>query len=380
LGKGGAFFRQVLVVVQFSISVFLITDTIIVAKQMSYVKHKELGYHQEQMLEISMFNGDFQHNKRAFRQELLSDANISSVCMMSGAPGGFFDQYMFEAEGQNGRIWKARTEFADFEYVKTLGLKIIAGRDLSSDYPTDTSSSVLINRTAAIDLGYKPGEAIGKWIRNTLVDSARRQIVGVVEDFNYRSLKEQIEPLVISPSSARYVALVGVKPGNLSAGIEAVKKAYARAAPGYPFEYSFLDQQFDIAYQRDVRQQEILTLFSGLAIIIACLGLFGLTSFTAAKRTKEIGVRKVLGSSVRNIILLLSRDLLKPVLLAMLIAIPVAYVVMGQWLQNFAYRTGLPWWVFGLSALVTSFIAVGTVSIKAGKAALANPTRSLRSE
>ena len=155
---------------------------------------------------------------------------------------------------------------------------------------------------------------------------------------------------------------------------------YARAAPGYSFEYTFLDQNFDELYKKDLRQQNILSLFSGLAILIACLGLFGLTSFTVARRTREIGVRKVLGSSVQNIILLLSKELLKPVLLATLISIPIAYAVMQNWLRDFAYRTALPWWVFVLSALITVAIALFTVSLKAIKAALTNPVKSLRTD
>jgi len=217
-------------------------------------------------------------------------------------------------------------------------------------------------------------------VLNPVRDTARRRIVGVVEDFNYTSLKENIEPLVISPAMDRRVAVVRLRAGNLQNNIAVVKSAYTRAAPAYPFEYTFLDEKFDEMYKKDIRQQRLLSVFSGLAIIIACLGLFGLASFTAAKRTKEIGVRKVLGSSVQNIVMLLSKDLLKPVLLATIIAIPLAYTVMNNWLQNFAYRTGLQWWIFLFAALVTVAIALITVSFKAVKAALANPTKSLRSE
>ena len=162
--------------------------------------------------------------------------------------------------------------------------------------------------------------------------------------------------------------------------IASVKEDYNRAAPGYPFEYSFLDQKFDEMYKTDIRQQTLLSVFSALAIFIACLGLFGLASFTAAKRLKEIGVRKVLGSSILNIVLLLSKDLLKPVLLATIIAIPVGYYFMGKWLQSFAYNTSLRWWIFLLAALVTIVIALVTVSFKAIRAAMANPVKSLRTE
>ena len=380
LGKGGSLFRQTLVVVQFSISVFLITGTIIITKQMSFIKNQDLGYNQEQTLLIPLDNNDIFNHLNGFKQQLQANSNIASVSMMSGEPGGFFDEHTFEVEGQDNKIWKGRTEFADFEYVKTLGLKIIAGRDLSSQYPTDTTSAVLLNRMAATDLGWTPQQAIGKWIKNTVRDSLRRRVVGVVENFNYTSLKENIDPLVISPSMDRRVAVVRLRAGNLQSNIVMVKKAYTGAAPAYPFEYTFLDQKFGELYRKDIRQQTILSIFSGLAILVACLGLFGLASFTAVKRTKEIGVRKVLGSSVQNIILLLSKDLLKPVVLATLVAIPVAYTVMHSWLQNFAYRTGLQWWIFALSAGITVAIALATVSFRAVRAAMANPTMSLRSE
>ena len=380
LGKGGSLFRQVLVVVQFSISVFLITGTIIINKQMSFVKNMELGYNQDQAMIIPLDNNEIGEHMNSFKQDLQADSRIAGVSMMTGEPGGFFDLHTFEVEGQGDKIWRSRTEFADFEFVKTLGLKIIAGRDLSAQYPTDSTLAVLVNRAAALDLGFTPQQAIGKWLRNTSRDSLRRRIVGVVDNFNYTSLKEHIEPLVISPSMDRRVTVVRLKGGNVESGIAHVKQAYARAAPAYPFDYTFLDQKFEKLYTRDIRQQQILSIFSGLAIIIACLGLFGLASFTAAKRTKEIGVRKVLGSSVQNIILLLSKELLKPVLLATMIGIPVAYLVMHNWLQSFAYRTGLQWWVFALSSLVTIAIALATVSFRALKAALANPTKSLRSE
>ncbi|HVX48949.1 MAG TPA: FtsX-like permease family protein, partial [Chitinophagaceae bacterium] len=380
LGKGGSFFRQVLVVVQFSISVFLITGTIIINKQMGYVKNKSLGYNQSQTLVIPLDNNDIYNHMVEFKNGLQGNSNVTGVSMMSGEPGGFFDEHTFEAEGQDNKIWKSRTEFADFEFVKTLGLKIIAGRDFSARHPTDTTSAVLINRTAAGSLGFTPQQAVGKWLKNTVRDTVRRYVIGVVEDFNYGSLKENIEPLVISPSTDRRVALVRLSAGNLQNNIVAVKRAYSTVAPSYPFEYTFLDQKFGELYKKDLKQQEILSIFSALAIVIACLGLFGLASFTAAKRTKEIGVRKVLGSSVQNIILLLSKDLLKPVLVASLIAIPVAYTVMNNWLQTFAYRTALQWWVFAFAAAITVFIALFTVSFKAVKAAMANPTKSLRSE
>jgi putative ABC transport system permease protein len=379
LGKGGSVFRQSLVVLQFSISVFLIIGTIIIITQMKYVKNKNLGYDESQTVVIPIDNDDIYNNRLLFKHELESQPGISSVSLMSGEPGGFFDVQGFKAEGKN-EMYKLRSEFADFEFLKTLGLKTIAGRNFSSSFPTDSANSIMINRKAAAILGWTPEEAIGKWITNTIRDTVNRRVIGVVEDFNFLSLKEKMDGLVIAPNDDRRVAVIKLLPGNITASLKKIRDAYNSAAPVYPFTYSFLDQKFDELYKTDLRQQTILSVFSGLAIFIACLGLFGLASFTATKRTKEIGVRKVLGSSTGNIVVLLSKDLLKPVLIATCIAIPVGYMAMKSWLNSFAYRTPLYWWIFAVAALITIVIALITVSFKALKAGLANPTTSLRAE
>lgn len=379
LGKGGSAFRQILVVVQFSISVFLIVCTIVIFNQMNYIRNKHLGYNQSQTAIVRIDNNDIYNNRNVFKHELQNKSNVESVSLMSGEPGGFFDLFTFDVEGQHS-IWKARTEFSDFEFVKTLGLKIIAGRDFSPLHTTDTTDAVLINHTAVTKLGFTPEQAIGKWIKNTVFDSLPRRIVGVIEDFNFLSLKENMDALVIAPREDHRVALIKLKPGNIQSALSIIKNEYEKVAPQYPFEYSFLDEKFDELYKKDLRQQTILTVFAGMAIFIACLGLFGLASFTATKRFKEIGVRKVLGSSVQNIIVLLSKDLLKPVIIAACIAMPVGYYAMNKWLQNFAYKTTLHWWIFLLAALITFGIALFTVSIKAVKAASANPVKSLRTE
>lgn len=379
LGKGGSTFRQILVVVQFSITVFLILSTIIIAKQMNYLKNTQLGYNKEQTVMVSIDNNDIYNNRNAFKRQLENESGVQSVSLMSGEPGGFFDGQVFDVQDHNER-WNARTEFADFQFVKTLGLKIIAGRDFSSSYPTDTTDAVLINKTAATKLGWTPEQAVGKWIENTIRDTVKRRIIGVVADFNFESLKSNIEPLVIAPNPDRRVALVKLKPGNIKAGVVLVEKAYKNVAGAYPFEYRFLDEQFNELYKKDIRQQTILSVFAGLAILVACLGLFGLASFTVTKRFKEIGVRKILGSSVKGIVVLLSKDLIKPVLIATFIALPAGYWAMNKWLQNFAYKTSLSWWIFVLAAFITILIALITVCFRAINAATANPVDSLRSE
>lgn len=379
LGKSGAAFRQTLVIFQFIISVLLIVGTMVIIRQMNYVKNKKTGYNKDQVLLVKIDNGDLYNHRDLFKKTLENEQGIESVSMMSGEPGGFFDTYMFNSEGQKNK-WQANSEFVDFQYVKTLGLKIIAGRDFSSQFVTDTTDAVLINRTAATKLGWTPEQAIGKWIQNSVRDSLKRRIVGVVEDFNFLSLKRSMNPLVIAPGDDNRVILIKLKAGNITQTINTIKKDYATAAPVYPFEYSFLDQQFGEMYQTDIRQQRILTVFACLAIFIAALGLFGLASFAATKRIKEIGVRKVLGASVKSIVMLLSKDLLKPVLVATAIALPLGYFVMKKWLQNFAYRTPLHWWIFLFAACITFGIALLTVGYKSYRAARANPVKSLKTD
>lgn len=381
VGKHGAFFRKALVVFQFGISVLLIISVTIVMKQMHYVRTTDLGFNKEQSMIVRLDNGKISDNKINFKNQLQADPAVSSVSLMTGEPGGFHDTYGFEAESKPGEKLMLNTEFADFEYVKTLGLKIIAGRDFSPQFPTDSTYAVIINRAAADLLGYTPQQAIGKWIKNISGDSVRRKIVGVVEDYHYASLKQAIGPLVVSTKKDdRRLALIKLKTVQMQQVIDRIRKMYVANAPDFPFEYNFLDEKFDALYKSEIKQESLLSVFSGIAICIACLGLFGLASYTALKRTKEIGVRKVLGSSVENIVLLLSRDLLKPVLLGTIIAVPVGYFIMEKWLQGFVYRTNIHWWLFAAAALVAMLIALLTVSVQAINAALANPVKSLRTE
>jgi putative ABC transport system permease protein len=380
-GRQGAFFRKALVVFQFGISVMLIISVTVVMKQMHYVRNTDLGFNKEQSMIVRLDNGKIWNKKIEFKHELEADPAVASVSLMTGEPGGFHDTYGFEAESKPGEKLNLNTEFADFEYSKTLGLKLIAGRELSSKYPTDSLMSVVINRAAASLLGYTPQQAVGKWIKNITGDSLHRTIVGVVEDYHYASMKQTIGPLVISPGSKdRRLVMIKLHTTQLRTAIDRIKKIYSANVPDFPFEYSFLDERFDELYKAEIKQESLLGIFSAIAICIACLGLFGLASYTALKRTKEIGVRKVLGSTVENIVLLLSKDLLRPVFIGTCLAIPVAYYAMQKWLEGFAYRVSIQWWLFAIAAAIAVLIALVTVSVQAIKAALANPAKSLRTE
>lgn len=379
-GKGGASFRKALVVFQFAISVLLVIGVVVMTGQISYIKNTDLGFSKEQSMIVRFDNLDIARKKRQFKNALLAIPSVQSVSLMSGEPGGFHDSHSFEAEANPAEKYLFNTEFTDFDFVKTLGLKIIAGRDFSESFGTDSAQAVLINRTAASKLGYTPEQAIGKWIKNVSRDSLRRTITGVVEDYHYVSLKTPIGPLVISPGRDNRLALIKMNTANLKSTIKDIQKAYAAEASSYPFEYAFLDDRFDNLYRAESRQESVINIFSVIAIFIACLGLFGLASYTAIKRTKEVGVRKVLGSSVQNIVLLLSKDLLKPVLIGAVIAIPVGYYAMSKWLEGFAYRIHFHWWMFGIAITIAVAIALLTVSFQAIKAAIANPVKSLRTE
>lgn len=380
VGKGGTFFRKALVVFQFSISVILIISVVVIVEQMNYVRNINLGYDKEQTMVVRFDNIDISKKKNQFKNELLALPAVENISMMSGEPGGFHDTYSFDAQANPDDKFMFNTEFTDFNFVKTLGLKLIAGRDFSESFGTDSAGAVIINRTAAVKLGYTPEQAIGKWIKNINRDSLNRTIVGVVEDYHFSSLKNQIGPLVIAPGNDKRLALIKLKTRDIHATIQSIKNIYTAVAPAYPFEFSFLNDQFDRLYHTEKDQQTVLTIFSIIAIFVACLGLFGLAAYAALKRTKEVGVRKVLGSSVENIVLLLSKDLLKPVLLGIIIAFPIGYYAMTNWLQGFAYRINLGAGIFILAGFIGLLIAVLTVSFQAVKAAVINPVISLRNE
>lgn len=265
---------------------------------------------------------------------------------------------------------------AGYDFVKTLNLKLSEGRDFSRDYGTD-SAGYLINETALIKIGYK--EPIGKtlWWGNH-----EGKIIGVLKDFHVASMHQAIEPFIVRLDENRQWAtiLVRTEAGKNKEAIAGLEKLFKAINPKFPFTYKFSDQEFDKLYQSEQVVNKLANYFAILAIFISCLGLFGLATFTAAQRTKEIGVRKVLGASVSNILTLLSGNFLKPVFIAILIACPIAWYVMNRWLEDFAYKITINWWVFAIAALITIGIALLTVSFQAIKAAIANPVKSLRTE
>ncbi|MGE5846477.1 MAG: ABC transporter permease, partial [Ignavibacteria bacterium] len=274
---------------------------------------------------------------------------------------------------------RMRNVFTDFGYLSTLGLKLKTGRNFSKEFSTD-KYSVILNEKSVKTFGWEIDEALGKRILINLLDSTYRTVIGVVEDYHFISLKQKIEPLVIAAVPDYRVIAVKIKPANLPGYIKEIENIYSRFSPGYPFEYQFLDDSFNQLYTSEKKQEDIFSLFSFLAIFISCLGLFGLASFSAEQRIKEIGIRKVLGATVPEIFVLISTQFLKLVVVANVIAWPFAYFLMDKWLEDFEYRINIALWTFIIAGISALMIAVITVSYQAIKAATANPVKSLRYE
>ncbi len=372
----GSLLRKVLVVLQFSIAISLIICTGVVSNQMSYIKNKNLGFNKEHVLYLPIRSKDTRDKINLLKSELSKNTNIVNVSASSGLFGASGSEGTETVAGTNNQLrMMMRRSFVGFDYIKTMQMKIVEGRDFSLDHPMDSTSSVIINETAAKKFGWK--NPLGKQFEGNPV----KTVIGVVKDFNFFSLHSKIGPLIMSiqPDEFNYLVM-RIKPDDISATVNYVEKTWKEIVPGRPFDYSFLDQHFDDIYKSDQRTGDMFGFFSFLAIFIACLGLFGLAAYTAEQRTKEIGVRKVLGSSVSGIVLLLSKDFLKLVLIAGIIAVPVSYYAMNSWLQDFAYHAGIEPWTFIAAAILAFLIAFITISFQAIKAATANPVKSIRYE
>lgn len=368
-------FRKTLVVLQFSIAIALIVCTEIVSGQMSYVASMGLGFNRQQVLYIPLHSKNAVEKVGLLKTELLKNSDIMDVAAGSGLTGASGNDGTETVVGTNSQVQMDMTRsFIDYDYIKTMQMQIVQGRDFSRDIASD-SSAVIINETAAHKFGWK--NSIGKQFEGTPVGT----VIGVVKDFNFASLHDKIGPLImrIDPQRVEYM-LVRLEPGKPREAVDFIGATWKRIIPTEPFDYSFLDQFVDEMYKTDIRTERIFNFFSSLAIFIACLGLFGLATYTAEQRTKEIGIRKVLGASVKGIVVLLAKDFLWLVTIASLVAVPIAYFVMSRWLQEFAYRINIGVLVFVAAGIVAVTIAFITMSFQAIKAATANPIESLHYE
>ena len=378
-GKKGSIFRKVLVVSQFAISIMLFIGTIVVYNQLTFMRNKKLGYEKEHLL-MSRMRGDMPQQFEAVKNELLKNPDILNVTAVASPPtyGYVFSNTLWHWKGQKpDEEILFRCNLINYDYFKAFGLELVAGRPFSKEFPTDTNA-VIINETAMRAMGLE--NPVGK--RLAYFDGEFNiEIIGIVKDYHFRSLHQRIEPqiLILSTDATRLLC-TRILATDIARTIKEVEQVWKTFAPAFSFEYNFLDESLDNLYRSEMRISKIFRYFTALAIFISCLGLFGLASFMAEQRTKEIGVRKVLGASVPGIVLLLSKEFGKWVLVANIIAWPIAWYAMSKWLQNFAYRTNITWTTFIISAGIALLIALLTVSYKSIKAALANPVESLRYE
>ena len=376
-GGSSGLFRKILVVTQFTLSILLVIGTVVVYKQVKFMRGKGLGYDKEHVIYLPL-RGETSRSYETLKQELLRDPQVINV-------SGTNHQPTHTGSNAGGAEWEGKdpelevlisTNRVDYDYVETMKIEMVEGRTFSEDFPTDPTSAFLINEELATIMGAE--SAVGLRFDFQGIDGT---VVGVMKNFHFQSVRYAIEPLafMVSPESVRYV-VVRLPAGKIPEGIDSVRAVWQRIIPEYPFDYRFMDEDFDTMYRGDERVGSLLRAFTMIAVIIACLGLFGLASFMAEQRTKEIGVRKILGSTVIGIVVLLSKEFTKWVLLANIIAWPVAYFVMSRWLREFAYRTSLAWWVFLSAGFMALAAALVTVSYQSVKAALANPADSLRYE
>ncbi|WP_353723225.1 ABC transporter permease [Dyadobacter sp. 676] len=383
--KGGGFFRKALVVTQFSISLIMLICTWVVYRQLNYMRDKDLGYDRSQVLTIDFQDQQSPEKYNAFRQLLLENPNIERVASASAPVSNIGGRVIFTVESNTGMKEMAfKPTLIDDQYLKTMGMKLVAGRNFSSELPADTANSVLINEAAVKRMNWK--EPLGKKVMLGTVPADGKnpppttQVVGVVRDFHQQSLYNPIEPLIMIYRRGNGVIHVKIRTQHTAETLAYIGQKWQQVYPDKLFEYRFLDQDFQTAYHADELRGRICTAFSALTILIACLGLFGLATFTTEQRVKEIGVRKVLGGSVSSVVILLSKDFTRLVLFSFPIAVPVAWFVMNKWLQSFPYKTNMSIWIFVASCAATLLVCWLTVIYQSLKAALTNPVKSLRSE
>jgi putative ABC transport system permease protein len=377
---GATYFRKALVVVQFSLSIIFILGMIVVYRQIDYIHNKNLGFDKENLLYMPL-EGELQKNFMTFKQELQKQPGISAVTSAQSSP-------LEVGSSTQGVRWPGKdttqlilfsTNPVTYDYIKTMDIKLIAGRDFDPSFSLDTMA-YLVNEAAARKIGYKDpvGKELTMW-------GDKGTIIGVMKDFHHNSLKVPIEPLILrlfkkSWNSYWGNIIIRTEKGKTKEAIASMEKLYKDFNPGFPFKYYFTDEEAAKNYKTEHNVSKLSKYFAFLAIFISCLGLFGLVTFTAEQKTKEIGIRKVLGASVPGIVQMLSKDFIKLVLLSSVIAFPVAWWFMYKWLSDFEYRVNIGWWIFLVAGVAALLIALLTISFQAIKAALANPVKSLRSE
>lgn len=369
--------RKVLVVGQFVIAIVLICGSLIIRNQIQFIQTKDLGFNEEQVVVLHMNGEELTRRFPTIKQELIQSANVISASLGAGLLDGRNGTVPIFPPGDDPEGYPMNIYGVHFDYFETMDINIVEGRSFNQSFSTDSADGIVINQSAAKAFGWE--NPIGKELR--VGDIMDGYVIGVAEDFHFASLHRQIQPLVmyIPPTNMEKI-FVRISPGNLSQTVASLQESWNSIVPDFPFSFVFLDEHLNQLYETDQRFLRLLTVFTFLTILIACMGLYGLISYTIQQRSKEIGVRKVLGAKVSQITWLLSSEFTTMVGIAFLISIPICYYAIQNWLQEFAYRIPIPWWAFLLAGFISLTIAVGTISYQAIKAAMADPVKSLRSE
>ncbi len=383
-GKGAL--RKILVLLQFSISIIMIIGTVTVTQQLNFLRTKDLGFEEENIVVLTVRDTTGVKNLDVFKEELLKHPNILKVGKSSSIPGQGYGILVHRYETNDGTLAEKGINFffVDNDYLDTMNMKIITGRDFDPELQTDIEESILINEKTAEVLGWGD-DALGKRIQfgANLDGTANREtkVVGVVKDFHYTSLHNEVDPIVIllADSPLRNISL-RIRGEDIINTLDFIEEKWNEFCPTFPFDFTFLDDSLNELYIAEQKIGEVFSYFSILCVFIACLGLFGLAAFTAEQRTKEIGIRKVMGASVSSIVIHLSKEFAKWVIIANIIAWPIAYLGLNKWLENFAYKVDITVFTFFLSGIIALVIALLTVSFQAVKAANTNPVEALKYE
>jgi putative ABC transport system permease protein len=383
--SGKSYLRKGLVIFQFTISIILFIATAVVLDQLDFLRNRKLGFDKEHVVVIPIRSNSIRSNAEAIKAELLQNPKIISATITIGVPGGIVAGDAIKLVTEEGKkTLTVRMIYTDHDYVRTMGMEIVEGRDFSKKMTTDATKAFLINEATVRELQLKnPLETELQWGGEEYDYGIEKKgrVIGVVKDFQFQSLRDAIDPLIIHvwPQNT-FVFALRIQPDDIARTLAFIENKWEELDPAHPFEYSFMDETFDKLYRSEEKLSKIFSVFSLLAIFIAALGLFGLALFMVEQRTKEIGIRKVLGASIGNIFVLLSREFVFLVLFANIFAWPTAYFLMHKWLENFAYRVNIGLWIFILAAFIAFVIALVTISFQAMKAAIATPIESLRYE
>ncbi|MEP0987409.1 ABC transporter permease [Ekhidna sp.] len=373
--------RKALVVTQFAISIFLIVSSVLIYAQNTFLNSKDLGFNKEAIVLVELNNSEIRSQRELFKDRLTANTNIKGVAQISGEPGGFHDASSFVITGIEGSN-RMRTLFTDADFFDLFGIEITAGRAFSNELASDEQRTAIINERAVSELGILPDEVIGRKLTMPSWDISNVTIVGVAADYHFSTLKDEIEPLAILTGGFHRKLAVKMNMNNLKEGLLYIDKTFSEIAPAFPMSYQFLDDRLKDLYEKEEQQAKVFSAFSGLSIFLACLGIFGLAAYSAQQRQKELGIRKVLGATARQIIGLISKEFMFLVVIAFVIAIPVAWYFIRSWLGGYAYRIEVldHWYVFAFGGLATFLIALITVAYKTYGAAISDPTESIRNE